>query len=108
MARPSKRLALLLCLIVLHQDFIQARSSYNEHLVASARMMHEDMDDEAHEFGNTIKDVEARHNITIRSDIGRPLNRGKSMYCAQLYFITSSLKWSPSHRARGSAHNKDI
>jgi len=28
MGRPSKRFALFLCLIVVHHDFIQARSSY--------------------------------------------------------------------------------
>ncbi|KXJ22292.1 uncharacterized protein LOC110252788 [Exaiptasia diaphana] len=88
MARPSKRLAMLLCLIVLHQDFIQARSSYNEHLLMSARMIHEDMDDDVKEFGNAIQEVEAKHNITLRTGIGRPLIRGKRFFGLFIFIVS--------------------
>ncbi|KXJ22288.1 hypothetical protein AC249_AIPGENE21158 [Exaiptasia diaphana] len=84
MGSPSKRLAMFLCLIVLHQDFIQARASHYEHLEVSPsskfrprRFSFDILEEDSHEFDQSIQKFEARHGISLRSDIGRPLQRGK-------------------------------
>ncbi|KXJ22307.1 hypothetical protein AC249_AIPGENE21165 [Exaiptasia diaphana] len=46
------------------------------------------MDDDVKEFGNAIQEVEARHNITLRTGIGRPLIRGKRFFGLFIFIVS--------------------